>query len=79
MTPSTSLVSFADKIAKSKPAGSGRQKALDMLDAAITLLYKSYFATSNPQFLKKLEDLLATEEAIRQNGNVKLQLIAGVV
>lgn len=79
MTPNTSLVSFADKIAKSKPAGSGRQKALDMLDAAITLLYKSYFATSNTQFLKKLENLLATEEAIRQNGNVKLQLIAGVV
>ena len=79
MTPSTSLVAFADKIAKSKPAGSGRQKALDMLDAAITLLYKSYFATSNPQFLKKLENLLATEEAIRQNGNVKLQLIAGVI
>ncbi len=50
-----------------------------MLDAAITLLYKSYFATSNTQFLKKLENLLATEEAIRQNGNVKLQLIAGVV
>lgn len=79
MTPGTQLVSFADKIAKSKPTGSARQKALDMLDAAITLLYKSYFATGNAHFLKKLENLLQTEEAIRQNGNVKLQLIAGVL
>lgn len=77
LTPGTQLVTFADKIAKAKP--SGRDQALELLGAAITLMYKSYFVTSNSQFLKKLENLLATETAIRQNGNVKLQLIAGML
>ncbi len=76
----SSVASFADKIAKTKPnTQRARQKALEILDAAIVLLYKSYFKTNNAQFLKKLESLLKTEEAIRQNGNLKLQLIAGVI
>lgn len=79
LTPGSQLVSFADKIAKTKPSPRARQKALAMLDAAIILLYKSYFKTNNPAFLKKLEALLSTEEAIRQNGNIKLQLVAGVL
>jgi len=56
-----------------------RDQALDMLDVAIELLYKSYFKTGNPKFLGLLEKLDRTHENISRNGHVRLQLVAGMV
>lgn len=56
-----------------------RQKTLLVLDAAIELLYKSYFKTKNPKFLDKLERLLKTHDNISKNGHVRLQLVAGAI
>ena len=56
-----------------------RGKALLVTDVAIQLLYKSYFKTGNMKFLDKLSCLLETQEALRANGHIKLQLIANMV
>jgi len=56
-----------------------RDKALEMLDAAIELLYKSYFKTSNHKFLDKLSKLTKTHDNIEKNGHVRLQLVAGMI
>ena len=36
----------------------------------------SYFATKNPAFLKKLPKLLTLHDNLKQNGHIKLHLIA---
>ena len=71
------LPKFCDTIAKDKK--DARAKALAVVDASIQLVYKSYFITSNQQFIDKLNNLLETYDAIRSNGHIKLQLIAGMV
>lgn len=71
------LPSVAADIAKDKTDARG--KALEVVDAAIQLLYKSYFKTGNAKFLDKLEKLLATQEALGANGHIKLQLIANLL
>ena len=68
------LVELATEISKSKP--NPRQQALLILDLSIQLLYKSYFKTGNKKYLTKLPQLLASHQAISNNGHVKLQLIA---
>jgi len=67
------LVSFSQTLSKD------RGKTLEVLDAAIELLYKSYFKTGNAKFLDKLTKLTKTHDRIAQNGHVRLQLIAGMV
>ncbi|MFV0485280.1 MAG: hypothetical protein ACK5MU_03615 [Candidatus Saccharimonadales bacterium] len=64
-------------IAKDKTDARG--KALAVVDAAIQLLYKSYFKTGNTKFLDKLDKLLAAQAALVANGHIKLQLIANLV
>ena len=71
------LPKLADIIVKSKP--DARSKALKIIDAAIQLLYKSYFVTGNNAYLTKLDKLLAVSEAISANGHIKLQLVAGML
>ncbi|MCL1839479.1 hypothetical protein FWF89_00550 [Candidatus Saccharibacteria bacterium] len=67
------LASFSQTLAKN------REKALEMLDVSIELLYKSYFKTGNPKFLDKLANLAKTYDNISKNGHVRLQLVAGMV
>lgn len=67
------LAALSQKLAKD------RTQALTLLDAAIELLYKSYFQTKNPKLLAKLSKLLQTHAAISNNGHVRLQLVAGML
>ena len=53
----------------------GGDKSQQVVDAAITLMYKSYFKTGNEKFLTKLDQLLKVQENLT-NGNLKLQLVA---
>ena len=71
------LPKLAETIAKSKPDARG--KAIKVVDAAIQLLYKSYFVTGNSAFLVKLDKLIAISEALQGNGHIKLQLVAGML
>jgi hypothetical protein len=56
-----------------------RKAALQVVSCCIDLMYKSYLMRGNPGFLRKIEQLIATEQAIDQNGHVKLQLIANML
>ena len=49
---------------------------LEIVGTAIEILYKSYFATENPKFLKKLPKLLTLYDNLKQNGHIKLHLTA---
>ncbi len=70
------LVRVAEKITKKKDGV--RNYALDVVGAAIEMLYKSYFLTNKDVFLKKLPKYLAVYEGIYRNGHVKLQIIANL-
>jgi hypothetical protein len=65
------------EIAKDKVDARG--KAVMVTDAAIQLLYKSYFKTGNKKFLDKLSQLLKAQAALEANGHIKLQLIANML
>lgn len=71
------LPKIATEIAKDKH--DARAKALSVVDAAIQLLYKSYFLTDNSAFLTKLDGLLQAQAALKANGHIKLQLVAHLV
>jgi DNA polymerase III delta prime subunit len=71
------LPKIAADIAKDKD--DARSKALKVVDAAIQLMYKSYFVTGNKAFIIKLDKLLAVSDALTGNGNIKLQLVAGML
>lgn len=58
---------------------SDREQTLELIAAAIDLCYKSFFKTNNAKFLGILNRLLQLDYAIRQNGHIKLQLIANMV
>lgn len=62
----------AAKEGKKNPRGF----ALAICEAAIEILYKSYFSTGNLAFLKKLPRLLQTYDNLKQNGHIKLHLVA---
>ena len=53
-----------------------RKFTLEVLAVAIELAYKSYFMTNKLQFLRKIPKLVKTYEAIAQNGNLRLHLVA---
>ncbi|MBQ6127391.1 hypothetical protein IJI69_01730 [Candidatus Saccharibacteria bacterium] len=53
-----------------------REFALQICETAIEILYKSYFATENIAFTKKLPKLINAYENLKQNGHIKLHLVA---
>lgn len=59
-----------------KKTGRARPFTLEITGVAIQILYKSYFATRNPVFLKKLPRFLLLLDNLKQNGNIKLHLVA---
>ena len=74
----TQLPQVVDKILK-YDKNATRETALAVVRTASELMYKSYLMRGNDNFLIKLEKLIKAEEAITQNGHVKLQLIANML
>lgn len=72
----TELVDVAEEIAKKKDGA--RNYALDVLGAAIEMLYKTYFLTEKEVFMTKLPKFLQAYDAISRNGHVKLQIVANL-
>ena len=56
-----------------------REFALEVLNLAVEISYKSFFKTNNPVFLKKIPHLIKTHENIAANGNIKLHLVADML
>lgn len=74
---SANLPAIATEIASIKPKP--RETALAVTEAAIELLYKSYFKTGNPKFLAKLPNFIRLYDSISQNGHLKLHLVADLL
>ena len=70
------LVDLAEEIGKKKDGV--RAYALEILGAAIEMLYKSYFITGKEIFVQKLPKFLAAYEGINKNGHVKLQIVSNL-
>ena len=71
------LITLASELAKKKD--NPRAYALEVVGTAIEILYKTYFATSQAKFLKKLPHLLTLYDNLAQNGHVKLHLVADMM
>ncbi len=54
----------------------GRGFTLAVVECAIEILYKSYFKTKKLAYLKKLPKLVALHDNLKQNGHIKLHLVA---
>lgn len=70
------LPDIAEIFQKIKKSDERRALALQVVATAIELSYKSYFATSNRQFLKKLPNLITLYDNLNKNGHVKLHIVA---
>ena len=70
------LVAVAEEIGKKKDGVRGF--ALEVIGAAIEMLYKTYFITKKEVFLTKLPRFLDCYERIAKNGHVKLQIVASL-
>ncbi len=68
------LVSVAEQISKHKDQP--RLLALSVASTAIELLYKTYFATTNPKFLAKIPKFITLYNNLQHNGHVKLHIVA---
>lgn len=66
------LLPLAEEAAKMKD----RALVLEALAAACEIGYKSYFATGNVNFLRKLPKLMHCFENIKGNGHIKLHIMA---
>ena len=71
------LIDVAEQIVKKKDGV--RAYALAVVGAAIEMLYKSYFITNKPVFLKKIPKFLKLYENIENNGHIKLHLVADLI
>ena len=70
------LVAISEEIGKKKEGV--RTYALEVVGAAIEMLYKTYFLTGKEVFLKKIPKFLGAYDAINRNGHVKLQIVANL-
>lgn len=73
----TALIALANDLAKKKD--NPRGYTLLVVGTAIEILYKTYFATRETKFLKKLPRLLALYENLQKNGHVKLHIVADMI
>lgn len=71
------LIELASEISKKKD--NARDFALNVVAAAIEILYKSYFATGQEKFLKRLPNLLKLHENLSKNGHIKLHFVADML
>ena len=73
----TDLVPLMNRIISEKEyKKDARGFATNIVECAIEITYKSYFKTKNLIFLKKLPKLLNLLGSLKQNGNIKLHLVA---
>ncbi|MBR0479724.1 hypothetical protein IJJ49_00420 [Candidatus Saccharibacteria bacterium] len=70
------LVLVAEEITKKKEGV--RAYALEVVGAAIEMLYKAYFLTSKEVFLAKIPKFLRAYEGISRNGHIKLQIVSNL-
>ena len=71
------LVSLMNRITSEKDYKKDpRGFTVSIVECAVEITYKSYFKTKNLNFLKKLPKLLNLLDNLKQNGNIKLHLIA---
>ena len=70
------LVDIAEEISKKKDGV--RNYAMNILEIAIEMLYKSYFLTEKEVFIRKLPKFLKAYDAISRNGHVKLQIVSNL-
>lgn len=68
------LPSIADEITKKKDGV--RAYTLEILGAAIEMLYRTYLISGKEVFLKRLPKFLKAYESIARNGHIKLHLVA---
>ncbi len=68
------LITIADELSKQKTRT--REYTLDVIATVIELLYKSYFKTKNPKFLARLPQFITLYNNLKQNGHLKLHLVA---
>ena len=71
------LLELSTEISKKKD--NPRAYALAITSAAIEILYKSYFATNQQKFLKKLPNLLKLHENLTAGGHIKLHIVADML
>ena len=71
------LLELANELSKKKDKA--RSYSLDVVSVAIELLYKSYFATNQEKFLRRLPNLLKLHENLSKNGHIKLHIIADMI
>lgn len=67
------LIKISEQISKAKDS---RVLAIKVVQAAIEILYKSFFITKNPKFLKRLPNFLQLEQHLNSNGHLKLHFVA---
>lgn len=70
------LIGLANELTDKKLHKNPREDAKKVLSTAIEILYKSYFKTKNPKFLKKLAQLIECHKNITANGHIKLHIVA---
>ena len=73
---SAELVDLADEIGKKKDGV--RAYAMEILGAAIEMLYKTYLLTGKGVYTARLSKLLQAYDGISRNGNVKLQIVSNL-
>ncbi|MBQ2638221.1 hypothetical protein IJF89_00890 [Candidatus Saccharibacteria bacterium] len=71
------LLALATDLSKKKD--NPRAFALAVVGTAIELTYKTYFATNQAKFLKKLPNLLALYDHLERNGHIKLHIVADML
>lgn len=73
------LIALANKISDKKHSKAPREDALKIVALAIEIAEKSYFATKNPAYLKKLERLLVLSDNLQKGGHLKLHVLADLL
>ena len=73
------IIPLAEELTNPKTFKKPRETILQIVETAIELAYKSYFITKNPAFIHKIPRFLALSDALKGNGNIKLQLIAKII
>jgi len=71
------LISLANDLSKKKD--NARDFSLNVVGTAIEITYKSYFATNQEKYLKKLPNLLSLYDNLQKNGHVKLHIVADML
>ena len=75
------IIDISEEINKKKfkETAMKREFTLNVIKTTIELAEKSYFKTENEAFTKKINGLIIAYKNIKDNGNLRLQLVANLV